>query len=75
MPEFDHSGEGERREHSAQQTKHAVDDHQQFALAKAAGAAFHVLKPYDATVVGEAFVDAGVIVRAAVPAPQGRAVS
>lgn len=50
-------------------------DHQQFALAKAAGAAFHVLKPYDATVVGEAFAEAGVIAAGAVPAPQGRAVS
>ncbi|MEE2690871.1 MAG: response regulator [Pseudomonadota bacterium] len=43
------------------------NDVQQFALAKAAGAAFHVMKPFDAQSIGEAFADAGVIARSEIP--------
>ena len=37
------------------------NDHQQFTLAKAAGAAHHVLKPFDKQAVQAAFVEAGLI--------------
>ena len=37
------------------------NDHQQFALAKAAGAAFHVLKPFDKQAIEVAFREAGLI--------------
>ena len=37
------------------------NDHQQFTLAKAAGAAHHVLKPFDKPAIQAAFVEAGLV--------------
>ncbi len=37
------------------------NDHQQFTLAKAAGAAYHVLKPYDRTAIEAAFAEAAIL--------------
>jgi two-component system chemotaxis response regulator CheY len=37
------------------------NDHQQFTLAKAAGAAHHILKPYDRAAVEAVFAEAGII--------------
>lgn len=52
-------------------------DPQQFKLAKAAGAGFHVMKPFDVQTIASAFADAGVIAKSAIPktAPRDRAAS
>ncbi len=53
------------------------NDPQQFKLAKAAGAAFHVMKPFDLQTIGDAFAEAGVIAKTDIPktAQPGRAAS
>ncbi|MEQ8178516.1 MAG: response regulator [Amphiplicatus sp.] len=53
------------------------NDPEQFKLAKAAGAAFHVMKPFDVYTISGAFVDAGVIAKSDIPktAQTGRAAS
>ncbi|MEQ8935951.1 MAG: response regulator, partial [Amphiplicatus sp.] len=43
------------------------NDPEQFKLAKAAGAAFHVMKPFDVHTIGAAFADAGVIAKTDIP--------
>jgi two-component system chemotaxis response regulator CheY len=41
------------------------NDHQQFALAKGAGAAHYILKPFDAGAIAAKFVEIGVVERSA----------
>ena len=50
------------------------NDHQQFTLAKAAGAAHHILKPMDKTSVSEILAEIGVL-DAANPAEEKREAS
>ena len=47
----------------------AENDHQQFALARAAGAAHRLLKPFDRQALAEVFAEAGVIDAADAAAP------
>lgn len=49
------------------------NDHQQFALARAAGAAHHILKPFDADTLKAKLAEIGVVDPCAVP--QSRAAS
>ncbi len=49
------------------------NDPQQFALAKAAGAAFHILKPYDRTVIAKVLDDVANTAAAPAEAPSAEA--